>query len=324
MPRQSGELIDVHHHAVPREYLRALADIGVTVSVPGVPFPAWEPADSLAVMEAAGIRAAALSITAPGVAGATGADAERIARVANQSLAEVVREHPGRFGAFALLPLPDVPAALREAEHALDELGLDGLGFYSNAQGLYLGDPELEPLMALLAERGVPAFVHPAQPVALGRPGHLPASVLEFPVETTRAVANLLFSGTLDRHPGLKLIFTHAGGTVPFLANRLANAAVIDPGLADRPPADTMASLRRLHYDVAMSATSSQLRMLHDVVGAERIVFGSDFPFMPFAEAVGTAEGLREYPGFTDEQRRMVAHGTAGGLLYRLAEVAAR
>lgn len=99
---------------------------------------------------------------------------------------------------------------------------------------------------------------------------------------------------------------------------------MIDPALADRPPADTMASLRRLHYDVAMSATVSQLRMLHDVVGAERIVFGSDFPFMPFPQAVDTARGLRDYPGLTGEQRRMVERGTASGLLPRLAEVAAQ
>ncbi|WP_033290291.1 amidohydrolase family protein [Amycolatopsis jejuensis] len=315
MERQ--QLIDLHHHAIPADYVTALSEAGVKSSIPGVPFPAWTPEDSLALMEKGGIQAAILSI-APGMAGVRGEDARRIARMVNVYLAELVARYPARFGAFALLPLPDVDGAVREVEYALDELGLDGVGMYTNAGGLYLGDPRLEPLMSVLAERRVPVFVHPALPERGGVPHSLPGSVLEFPIETTRAVANVLFSGTLDRHPGLQLIFTHAGGAIPALAHRFALSSVIYPGLRENPSTDVLASLQRLHYDLAVSANPGQLHGLRELVDPLQMLFGSDFPFMPAELALENANGLRDYRGFTGDQFDQVARGSALDLFPRL------
>lgn len=311
-------LIDVHHHAIPELYLAALAERGVRAPVQGASFPAWDPEASLAVMDEAGIATAILSISSPGLADAAGEDACRLARRVNEHLAGVVHEHPTRFGAFALIPVHEMSSALGEVAYALDQLGLDGVGVYTSTWGRYLGDSQFEPLLATLADRQVPVFVHPVLPPQPGPLFGAPGSVAEFPIETTRAVMSLLFSGTLDRHPGLKLILSHAGGTVPFLAPRIAHAATIDPDLRGKPPADLLGSLRRLYYDVAMSATPTQLACLGDLVDPSHILFGSDFPFMPAHHALDNAAGLRRYPGLSAPQLERVGRANALDLFPRV------
>jgi predicted TIM-barrel fold metal-dependent hydrolase len=314
-------LVDVHHHALPPLYLDALRELGVNAPVKGASFPPWNPQASLATMSAAGIDTAVLSVSAPGLGVVSGAAAGTLARRVNEYLAEVVAADPRRFGAFALMPMDDPDSALAEVAYALDELALDGVGLFTSAHGSYLGDPLLEPVLAELARRRVPVFVHPS--VAPGAPSFgLPASVIEFPIETTRMVANLLFSGTLDRHPDLVLILSHAGGTVPYLAQRMTHAPTINPALAGKPPAELLGSLRRLHFDVAMSATPEQLDCLTAVVGVERVLFGSDFPFMPSEQAVENAAGLRAHDRLGAVGLERIAQQTALGLFPRLGRTA--
>lgn len=313
-------LADVHHHALPPGYLAALTQVGVTAPVPGVAFPEWSPELSLDAMDRAGIEVAFCSLSVPGLAGTTGDRASGIARDTNDELSDLVRSHP-RLGAFALIPVHDADAAIAEVDHALDVAGLDGIGLYTSVAGVYLGDHSLEPLMAHLAARRATVFVHPTMSAASPTFG-LPSSVLEFPLDTTRAAANLLFSGTLDRHPELTIILSHAGGAVPYLARRMTHAATINPDLAGRPPVDLLGSLRRLHYDLAMSATESQIRCLVDLVGPEQVLFGSDYPFMPAEHGVDNANGLRQYDA--DHQPGLLAATSrnAARLLPRLTAAA--
>ncbi len=267
-------LIDVHQHA-PAE----------RESVP----------DRLEVLDRLGIRTAVLAAaTQPG---------RRSARQINESLAELVGRHPSRFGAFAVLPLPDVPAALAELHHALDVLGLDGVTLHTS-YGRYLGDPAFEPVLAELALRAVPVQVHP-----LGRAGE---SVPESADEITRTVADLLCNGSLARHPGLKLILSHAGGTVPYLATRLASCSDVD----------ALGSLRRLYYDVAMSANRFTLPSLGALVDPTRILFGSDFPLVSEERAAENIAGLREYEDFTARDRTLIVARNALDLFPRLARLA--
>jgi 6-methylsalicylate decarboxylase len=240
----------------------------------------------------------------------------------NSYLADVVASVPARFGAFALTPMDDADAALEEVAYALDMLGLDGVGLFTSAHGTYLGDAALEPLLAELAARRVPVFVHPSVPVETGPSLGLPASVIEFPIESTRAVANLLFSGTLDRHPSLTMILSHAGGAVPYLARRMTHAATISPALRGAPPADLLASLARLYFDVAMSATVEQLDCLYAIAGPGKVLFGSDFPFMPVEHACDNAAGLRSHPSLTADELENAARASALQLFPRFAGVA--
>ncbi|WP_326565162.1 amidohydrolase family protein [Amycolatopsis rhabdoformis] len=294
-PQQHPGRFDVHHHALPRPYQKALDSSGAP-QLKGVDPIHWDVDSDREVMRDNDIRGALLSVTAPGTTIVPGPEAIRLARDTNEEFARLVADNDGAYGAFALLPLPDATAAIAEIDHAVDELGLDGVGLFSNSAGVYLGDEQLEPVLAHLAEREITAFVHPAIPASTDQATFgLPPSLYEFTFDTTRAVANLLYSGTLDRHPGLKLVLSHAGGTVPFLAQRLTYAATIASRLKDREPADLLGSLRRLYYDTAMSANRATLAALTELVGPEHILFGSDYPYMPASTTRETVEGVVEF-----------------------------
>ena len=315
----SGPVIDVHHHVIPDFYRARLEEAGLLRPIPGVEYPVWSPAASLAMMDERGIDAAVVSITEPGVHFADATVARQLARRLNDYLAGLVAGRPSRFGAFAVLPLPDVDAALDELAYAVETLRLDGVGLLTNYRGVYVGDSAFEPLLAELDRRGVPVFLHPARPPAAEQPAFgLPVSVYEFPFDTTRTVANLLYAGALDRCPGLRLIVAHAGGTIPFLAGRLADAAVISPTIADRVPADPIAALRRLYFDTALSANPYTLPSLHALAHPGRVLFGTDFPFMPSRYAAESWERLRRFHGDAGPQFERIAGGNAGLLFPRL------
>src|SRR5258707_4737791 len=206
-------------------------------------------------MDRHGIVTAITSLSEPGVYFGDRAFARDLARRCNEYAARLVQEYPVRFGAFAVLPLPDVNAALRELEYALDTLKLDGIGLLTNYRGTYLGDAALDALFAELNRRQVVTFIHPSTPPSKDQPTFgLPPSLYEFTFDTTRMVANLLYSGTLDRYPNLRLILSHAGGTVPYLTKRLTFGPTIGSYLKARAPQNLIASLRQLYSPVAMPA----------------------------------------------------------------------
>ena len=316
--------IDVHHHVIPEVYLQAMDRAGLHDPIPGVAYPHWDVEDDLDLMDRYGIRTAVVSITAPGVSFLDGPEAAKAARVTNEALAQLIADHPGRYGAFALVPSPgDVDAALGEIDYALDVLGLDGVGLFTNYHGTYLGDPRFDRLFAAIAERDAVVHVHPETPGATDQADFgLPPSLYEFTFDTTRMAANLLYSGTLDRHPGLRLILSHAGGTVPFLAKRLTYATTINPKLRDREPRDVLGSLRNLYYDTAMSASRPTLAALSEFVGSDHILFGTDYPFVPESVTAETVTGVREFFGGDAEALRNVEHDSAAALLPRIAKLA--
>ncbi len=194
--------IDVHAHFFTARLRAAMEDAGIT-QPDGMPaIPDWDPKSALRHMDEVGIQTAMLSVSSPGIDFGTPDAVRELARNVNDEGAELVRAHPGRFGLMASLPLPDLPASLAEAERALDDLGADGIALHTHYQGHYLGDPLYEPLMELLDERRAVVFLHPTSPqcwqdTSLG----YPRPMIEFPFDTTRAVAHLILSGTLRRHP---------------------------------------------------------------------------------------------------------------------------
>jgi predicted TIM-barrel fold metal-dependent hydrolase len=192
-----------------------------------------------------------------------------------------------RFGAFAVLPLADprnpldVANACAEAVRAVPPLGLDGIGVFSQYDGVYLGDPLLEPLMATLNSLGVMVFVHPVTPAAYPDLG-LPTFLFEFPFDTTRAVVNLSYHQVFTRYPKIRWLLAHAGGTVPFLAYRTSLLQLITPiaqnvGLAsfDKQNFD----YGRLFYDSALSPAPSAMRSVREVAPVSHVMFATDWPF---------------------------------------------
>lgn len=273
--------IDTHVHVTPASFLEAIGGIpGVVPSSIG---------GLRELMERFEIDAAIVSLGPPGPFLGDQRRATELARVVNEELAAVRNDN---VAVLATLPLPDVEAALAELGRALDELDLDGVFLLSNVAGAYLGDPAWDPLFEELERRGTYVFLHPAlppHPLALSHPVWL----YEFTFETTRALANLIYSGTLERCPSIRLQAAHLGGTAPFLAHRLASLADREPVLAERAPAGALEYLRRLYYDTGLSNNAVALASTLELIPPEHVVFGSDWPYAALP-AVGTdpAPGL--------------------------------
>lgn len=295
--------IDVHHHIIPPAFFQEMDRRGLD-KVAGAPLPPWRPEDSIEVMDDNGIRTAITSLSAPGVYFGDKDGAVSLARACNEFAAGMRERHPGRFGNFAVLPTPFADLAAREAEYALDTLGADGVVLLGSTEGVFLGDPRYDELMAELDRRATVVFVHPnihatSDQLGLGAPGFL----LEFLCDTTRAAVNLILTGTLEKYPRIRWILSHSGGFLPFVAWRasLANAL---PEFAGNAPQGILEYIRRFYYDTALSPSPYSLASLRELVDPSHILFGSDYPFAP-APLVGVCcETLDASPIWDDDVKR--------------------
>ena len=304
--------IDAHHHALPRVWTDALRAEGADRSG-GAELPPWSAGAALAALDGAEVDAAVLSISEPGVFHGDEGAAADLARRCNDALAEVVAAHPRRFGALAVLPLPDVEAALAELDRALALDAFDGVVLLANYRGRYLGDPAFDPLFDELDRRGATVFVHPSTPP--GPDAGLPPFLVDFTFDTTRAIARLIASGTAERCPRVDFVMAHAGGAAPYLSQRLEQTGKRLP--SEPMPAGPRAYLQRFHYDVALSAGPEPLAALRALVGPDRVLFGSDWPYVP-DEAVGeTIRGALD--GLGDADARALMGGNALRLFPKLA-----
>lgn len=284
--------IDVHHHILPPEYVQALAQIGQSQSG-GSALPDWSSDAALSMMDQHGIATAIVSISSPGTYFGDINFTRDLARRCNDIAAKLVHDRPNRFGAFATLPLPDVDAALREIEYAIDVLHLDGVILLASVGDRYLGDPLFDPVFAELDRRKATVLLHPTMPPGSNVPQlNLPGFIVEFVFDTTRAVANLIYSGTLERYPNISIIVAHAGGTVPYLAGRFAIAPEIMPQLQEKAPQGAIAYLKRLYYDTAISATPQVFQALQALVEPSHILFGSDYPYLSDALVSREIDGI--------------------------------
>jgi 6-methylsalicylate decarboxylase len=330
-------LIDVHHHIVPPKVKTRLAEYGVT-EVGGVPVPRWDEAREIEVLDRHRISAAVVSLSDTGPAGSEAKLSRLIARDTNEFYASLVARHPRRFGALAMVPLPDVDGTLTEVEYALDDLRLDGVMLLSNYGGRYPGDRAFDPILAELDRRSATVFLHPATPLSSPTP-ELPTFLLDYVFETTRAVASLLRSGALERYENIRFVLAHAGGTLPYLAGRLAlgeapaRARAVTARLADAPVAGVMAetvadavldrnerrvreALSRPYYDTALSTTPPTLRALDAVAGPEQVVFGSDYPYAPEPLIGRTGRAVAAH--WRDDALDRISHRNALDLFPRL------
>ncbi|MFJ4618188.1 amidohydrolase family protein [Streptomyces sp. NPDC088812] len=303
--------IDVHQHLVPPDRGRAMAERAAAL---GWPAPAWDVQGAIAVMDRRSIATGLLSFPAPLAAPDDSAGARAGARSVNDYTAEVVKDRPDRFGHFAVLPLPDVDAALAEAARALDELAADGLTVLSSVHGRYLGDPAFEPLWAELDARAAVVLVHPTAPPVAPVPG-LPGPLVDFPYDTARTALHLALNGVPGRYPRIRMILPHAGGFLPYAAHRFAVAARFRP---DSTPDGLLSDLRRFYFDTALSAGPAALPSLLAFAAPEHVLYGSDFPMLPEEWGTGFDSGLDEYPHWEPGRLHAVNRGNAELLVPRL------
>jgi predicted TIM-barrel fold metal-dependent hydrolase len=312
-------MIDVHQHLVPDIFRSMLASVGITGGA-GEELAPWDEQTTLAVMDKNGIRTAIVSYVLSGITIADRMFFRRFCRACNEYLAELIRKHRDRFGGFALLPLPDVDGTLEEIAYALDVLKLDGVGMHSNMGGIYVGDERFAPVFEELNRRKAVVHLHPTDtPESHDIRPQWPPYIVEFMFETTRAVANLVYGGSMERYPDVSIIISHAGGAVPYLAWRLWTGEFTVPNLAEIAPGGVLESLKRFYYDTAMAANPGAFGSLVELVDASRIVFGTDYPYMPDYAIGEFIRQVEEYPKFDTAARVAIQHGNAMELFPRIS-----
>jgi len=314
---QSGR-IDVHVHFIPQFYREAAAAAGRRPAVTSG-LPSWTSEAALGLMERSGIATAITSISAPGVHFGDDLAAQALARRCNEYAAELGRDWPGRFGGFAVLPLPHIEYALEEVRYALDTLRLDGVLLFANCQGRYLGDPYFDPLLEELNRRECVTFIHPAPHPGVAALGtDLPQFVVEYVFDTTRAATNMIYAETLHRFPNIRFILAHAGGTLPFIAWRIAHSPQIDPQrFGDVAPSSIFSQLRRFWYDTALSPTTQSFAGMRGVTDDDHILFGSDWPFAPEVLTHATIAAIDGEASIDGALKGAIARGNAEKLFPR-------
>jgi 6-methylsalicylate decarboxylase len=323
---QTAPAIDVHPHYVPLSYRQALTDAGLLGS-DIFPLAPWSVEKHVEDMDFMNIKAAIMSVSSPDLHWGDSKKAQALARDANEVGAAAVQAHPDRFGFFASLPLPDIDASLAELEYALDVLHADGVRMYSNNNGVYLGDPLLEPVFNELGRREAVVTVHPTKPKSYPSnvlPG-VPYPLFEFQFDTTRAVANMMFNGTFERNPGMKFICPHMGALFPLLAGRMAGVAgaMVELKIAADGfvPPDFMGGFKKLYYDTAGGFNLPvQMPALKGIAGLDRILYGSDYPFTVPARGKPMLDNLRNTDLLTDNEIQAVLCTNALELFPRFAD----
>ncbi len=325
--------IDVHCHSMTPAYRAAISNLGSIIRTPD-----WSPQGAIDFRDRHGIAAAIPSLSVPGTHRGDDAAARDLARRCNEEAAEYVARHPRRLGAFATLPLPDVEGACEEARYALDVLKLDGIGLLASYSGTYIGDPAFDRIYDILDERSATVLVHPnnhpsTQMIRQGMSKGVGNFLIEFLFDTTRAAVNLIFSGVLDRCPNIRFILCHAGGTLPFVSWRVAE--IVSRQMTE-PPWDTqypsafmqrhaghvtpdlvLSQFRRFWYETALSAGPQTFGSLRVVADAQRILFGSDWPYCPDDMTQDMVRALADEAMLNAGRRAQIARTNALSLFPR-------
>jgi predicted TIM-barrel fold metal-dependent hydrolase len=274
--------IDVHHH-----YRPPFLDSGAQP---------WSAQIALEAMDRAEVATSILSgSTFPEELNDGTPQARTLARRANEFVAELARDHPGRFGLFAAVPLADTDGSLREIEYAFDTLNADGVTMNSSAARSWPGDPAQMPVFEELNRRKTTVFLHPnTTPFCCMNPPGVPHNVSEFDNDVNRAVLSLLWNGVLTRCPDINFIVSHTGGTVPILAGRIQDRVPQDR--PDLYPHGALDKLRRLYLELGHASYSWVVAAALEFAGPTRLLFGSDFPVEPYETTTREIPSLNLHP----------------------------
>ncbi len=283
---------------------------GVALTVPQ-PHPGV--AERLEMMDEVGITMQVLSVPSPSVFFLPVPQARDLADAVNEELVEIVRAHPDRFDALAMVPMQEVDQAIGATDHALDQLGMKGVHLLTNVNGTYLDDESLEPFWQYADEKELLVYLHPTvpEPTAAYEP-HALAIAMGFFADTNLCVARLAYSGVFARYPRIRWVVSHLGGTLPFMLNRLDNYWHQFPQMNERCPEAPSSYVKGLLFDTA-SRHRPALTCARDALGLERLVFGTDHPHVPggsgpYLEALDVLE-------LGAEEGDSLLHGRADTLL---------
>jgi predicted TIM-barrel fold metal-dependent hydrolase len=302
--------IDVHWHLSPPDYIAEL----VSKRMGNAALQSWSPAKAIEDMDRGGVATSISSISPPGVSLGDDAASRRIARLCNDYAARLASDHPGRFGIFVNVPMADNDSALREIEYGMDTLKADGVCLFTSYGDKWLGDPAFAPVYQELNRRKALVYTHPISANCCRNlvPG-IGDGAIEWGTDTTRAIARMVFSGAAARYPDIRIIFSHAGGTMPFLVERFINMAK-GPQLAAQFPQGFLGAASKFYYDTAQTSNPSAMSALKKIIPVSQVVFGTDFPYRTAAEHV---KGLAECGVFNAQELRQIDRENALALLPR-------
>src|SRR6516164_2250555 len=271
--------IDVHHHVSPPSWLDAVKK----ARLDNPPIVNWSVQKSLDDMDQAGTATAVVSPTTPQVNFLHGDPqaAARIARESNEWVKKMMGEHPGRFGMFAMLPLPHIEESLKEIAYAFDTLKADGIGTMTNYGDKWLGYADFAPVWEELNRRKATVYTHPTTAnCCLNLVQGIPESAIEWGTDTTRSIVNLIFSGSSQRYKDINWIFSHGGGAITAVAERLQIQMVSTmPHKEKFTRAIVDGELTRFYYDTAQVSNAVTIGALAKLVPLSQIVFGTDYPY---------------------------------------------
>jgi predicted TIM-barrel fold metal-dependent hydrolase len=318
---RAPSFIDVHHHVVLPEYQHALARAGAID--PSRPLRAnSRPEQVISAMESFGIDSGIVNpLSVAGVHHGSDEHANYLSQSVNEALSRFVEQSSNRLGFFAVLPLPDLDGALLQLQYAYDTLHADGIILLSNQDGKYIGDLEFEPLYKELNDRRAVVFVHPARP---GYADNLKLkiwpAIVEYPAETTRVAANLIYNGVMKNFPQIRWILAHAGGYMPYIALRMQLMDESDdqrPTFKERHPEGVSPYLSKFWFDTAISASPAALTALQKIADPTRVLFGSDWPYISREYEDQQIEVLQEKSIFNDGEFSLLARENARALFPR-------
>jgi 6-methylsalicylate decarboxylase len=301
-PQAFARRIDVHHHFASPGWVKAMKAADVLPAQ----WDKWTPQAAIEAMDRAGISTGIGSITTPGIWFGEGygdrvptvkpgpVDAVALARETNEYGARLVTDYKGRYGLWVALPMMDIDASLKEIAYGLDTLKADGIGLLTSYGNRWLGNPMFVPIFQELNRRKTVVYVHPTTaPCCRALLPNIAGATLEYNTDTSRTIINWITSGNAAKFPDVTLIFSHAGGTIPYLVERFIGAdegggpAGIADLLAKPPqPNSKLYHLRRFYYDTAQSTNPVQMQALKQVATAGQIVFGTDYPYTTMVDHV--------------------------------------
>jgi predicted TIM-barrel fold metal-dependent hydrolase len=317
-PAPSPDSIDVHHHISPPAYIKAIGPENMVNSYPASRTAAydWTPAMAIEMMDKGGTATAITSLYSATFL-AEHSDRRRLAREANEYAANMKRDYPGRFGSFAVLPMPDVDGSLKEIEYAMDVLKADGVYMVTSYGNKWLGNPAFAPVWEELNRRKATLYTHPTVPHFLeDLITDIPDTAIEINTDTTRSIADVIFSGTAGRSPNVNVIWSHGGGTILPIIERFVRLAH-RPQLAARLPHGLMHEIQRFYYDVAQVAHPVPMAALKAMLPLSQILFGTDFTFRTATEI---SEGLSQC-NLSETELRAIHRDNAAKLFPQFAKL---
>ena len=276
--------IDFHTHPLPESYRNAMSELGIDViKEDGFPLPSWSEEAHLSFMKDAGITHSVLTSPTPHIHNGNDEISCQCARRINEETASLIKDDPEHFSFCAVLPVPAVTGSIEEMNYAYDHLGAIGVKLPTNANGVYLGDPLLDPLMEEMNRRKALCIIHPcrARKIPDNTITSTVMTIYEYPADTTRAVINMIAHRIMSRYPEIRWIIPHTGSFLAYELQRFKGVSGILAKLNMMEQVDIDTEVRNLYFDIAGDPEPVALDMLLRITDSDHIVYGSDWPHSP-------------------------------------------